>query len=365
MLCVKCKKEIADGSVFCNWCGKKQIAEPKKHRRRANSTGTIYRRKDNSKNPWIVQKNHIYISSHPSYAEAQKALERLTDDEITDKYNMTFAKVYDLWSREHFRTISKSHQDDYSSSYNRCPTLHDRKFRSLRKSDFMDIIIRMEKDGYAESTVGKQIQLFGSMSKWAMAEDIIKVNHAQFVSTVARQKKETLPYTRQELLAIQKCTLPQAMILRILIATGCRPKDLFTARLADCHSNYFVSGSKTEAGYDRAIGVAEYGIADYTMLVMMATAAGSELLIGGYDGNRNYSNWAKREYKVLKDELHLGDKTPYSSRHTFATMAAASGMPPDLLRRQMGHKNIHTTDRIYKHVDDLAIAESSAKVSIL
>lgn len=27
MLCVKCKKEIADGSAFCNWCGKKQATE--------------------------------------------------------------------------------------------------------------------------------------------------------------------------------------------------------------------------------------------------------------------------------------------------------------------------------------------------
>ena len=27
MNCVYCKKEIAEGSAFCNWCGKKQIRD--------------------------------------------------------------------------------------------------------------------------------------------------------------------------------------------------------------------------------------------------------------------------------------------------------------------------------------------------
>ena len=43
MLCVKCKKEIADGSAFCNWCGKKQqITKTKKRSaRRVNGQGSI------------------------------------------------------------------------------------------------------------------------------------------------------------------------------------------------------------------------------------------------------------------------------------------------------------------------------------
>lgn len=41
MLCKKCRKEIPDGSIYCNYCGKKQEATKRKTRRRARGTGTI------------------------------------------------------------------------------------------------------------------------------------------------------------------------------------------------------------------------------------------------------------------------------------------------------------------------------------
>ena len=41
MLCKKCRKEIPDGSIYCNYCGKKQETTKRKTRRRARGTGTI------------------------------------------------------------------------------------------------------------------------------------------------------------------------------------------------------------------------------------------------------------------------------------------------------------------------------------
>lgn len=35
MLCKKCRKEISDGSIYCNYCGKKQESTKRKTRRRA------------------------------------------------------------------------------------------------------------------------------------------------------------------------------------------------------------------------------------------------------------------------------------------------------------------------------------------
>ena len=54
MLCVKCKKEITEGSLFCNWCGKKQTAEKKRSRKRANSQGSVYKLSSNRTKPWIA-----------------------------------------------------------------------------------------------------------------------------------------------------------------------------------------------------------------------------------------------------------------------------------------------------------------------
>lgn len=364
MPCIKCKKELPEGAPFCPWCGKKQTSAPKRHRRRANGTGTIYKKSGTRDKPWIVEMNHTYVSSHASFAEAQKALEALQDADITPKLNWTFRQVYEAWKPEHFREIGATAKGNFTTAYKKCAPLYDRKFRSLRKSDFMSIVIAQEEAGYSESSVEKIIQLFGQLSQWAISESIATVNHARFVSTVATQKAERTPYTKAELELLAESDLPAAAILRILIATGCRPKDLFTAKLSDCHTDYFISGSKSEAGIDRAIGISDYGLNDYQALYLLATAKGCEYLIDAYKGNHVYANWRKREYDpLLKDSL--GGKTPYAARHTFSTAAAKAKMPKDYLRRQMGHADIRTTDKVYTHLDDASIVQATQSVHIL
>ena len=44
MICVKCHAEIADESLYCQYCGKKQVKEARKTTKRANGTGTVYKR---------------------------------------------------------------------------------------------------------------------------------------------------------------------------------------------------------------------------------------------------------------------------------------------------------------------------------
>ena len=77
--CIKCKAELPDGAVFCHLCGKRQTAEPRKYKKRANGTGNITKLSGSRAKPWIARKNGVYIGSFPTRAEAQKALERLTD----------------------------------------------------------------------------------------------------------------------------------------------------------------------------------------------------------------------------------------------------------------------------------------------
>ena len=253
-ICIKCKKELPEGALYCPACGKKQERTPRKHKKRANGTGNISVLPGNRAKKYMARRSGELIGTYTTYAEAQKALDRLADVDISDKYNMTFAQVYAAWAPEHSREM-QSGMGNYTASYKNCKELHDCKFRNLRKSDYMSVIIRLEQAGKSKSTCEKMIQLFGQLSKWAMDEGIVQQNHAQNVRTTAQQLSTKKPFTPAEIQRIAESSLPAAQIALILIATGCRPNELFKVPLSMCSSGYFVGGSKSRTKCDRIIAV--------------------------------------------------------------------------------------------------------------
>lgn len=348
--CIKCKAALPEGAIFCPTCGKKQEAE-RKHRKRANGTGTIYKLPGNRKKPWQARKNNINIGTFATRAEAQKALERLTDSHVSEVFNLSFADIYERWKPEHERTVSKHSMDNYRSAFRDCVELHDRIFRSIRTSEFQKVIIRMEQEDKSKSTCEKMLQLFGQLSGWAIREGIQTVNYSAFCNVAAEQKSTGRVFPKEAVQRMQQSNNKAAKIALVLLATGCRGNELFKVPLEDCRDGYFIGGSKSAAGRGRVIAVAPVGLAAYRQLVEESQRKGGARLIDGYSGNKIYSNYAKRDFAELMEDLKLDGYTPYDLRHTFATKAKKGGLDPQILRRQMGHADLKTTDKYYTHLD--------------
>lgn len=359
MECIKCKSPLPDGAVFCHLCGKKQTATARKHKKRPNGTGTIVKLQGNRAKPWLAKKDGIYIGTYATKTEAERAVDRLTDTDIGERFNITFAGAYELWLPEHSRQITKGAVTSYRSAYKHCSDLHDKKLRSIRHSDFQAVIIGMEQKGYSKSTCEKVLQLFGQLSAWGIREQVMETDHSRFVNIAATQKSEGKVFTPQDIRAIRESTAPAADIVLILLATGCRPVELFSVARDNCGADHFIGGSKTDAGKNRVIAVAPLGIDAYRRL--LASSEGKRKLIDGFGGNKTYANFAKREFKDLMDEIGLEGYTPYDCRHTFITNATKSGIDPQILRRMVGHADLATTDKYYTHLDtsDILAAISS------
>lgn len=362
MICIKCKADLPEGAAFCPACGKKQGPQERKHKKRANGTGSISKLAGRRAKPWLARRNGIVIGTFSSRMEAQKALERVTDATITDKYNMTFAQIYEVWKPVQERKVSKSQMSCYTTSYKNCPELHDMQFRKIRKSHFQNVIIRLEQEGKSKSTCEKMRQLFSQLSKWALAEEIIQTNHAQGLETVAKQLSTKEVFLPADIEAIQQSKLRGASIVLILISCGCRPNELFNALLINCHEDYFIGGSKTEAGTDRPIVISDIGLAAYQDLRAKAIANKGQKLIDGFEGNREQHNFSKREFRDLMKEIGRPEMTMYSCRHTYITNAARSGVDQRALQQMVGHVDKETT-KIYTHlnVDDLRAESQKIK----
>lgn len=349
MDCIKCKRDLQDDFLYCPYCGKKQTSE-KKHRKRANGTGTIYKRSGNLSRPWVAKKNGVYIGAYQTRTEAQKALERITDVAVNDKYNMTFREVYERWEAERKREISESMLKNYQLAFKQCPQLHDMKMRKILRSDYQAAIIALETKGMSKSTCNKLRVLLGQLARWAMDEGITLSNPAQELTTVAKQKSTREVFTEDEIRKLKASTLDAAGIALIMISCGCRPGELFSVPLVNCREDHFIGGSKTEAGKNRVIPIGPDGIAAYKKIRENAIAEKGQLLIDGYAGkNKTASNYAKRDWRELMEQIDAEGMTPYNCRHTFITRAIRSGMDLPKLEAIVGHVDRETT-KIYTHL---------------
>ncbi len=362
--CIKCKSDLPDGAMFCPSCGKKQAAEPRKHKKRANGTGSITKLSGNRAKPWLARRNGVCLGTYATRSEAQKALERVTDATITDKYNLTFRQIYEAWKPVQERKVTKSQMSCYITAFNNCPELHDKQFRKIRKSDFQNVIIRLEQSGKSKSMCEKMRQLFSQLSKWALAEEIIQMNHAQHLETVAKQLTTKEILTDEDIKAIQQSKNRGSSIVLILLACGCRPNELFNVPLADCFEDYFIGGSKTAAGTDRPIVISSIGLEFYQALRAKAISNHGKKLIDGFEGNRDQHNFAKREFRDLMKEIDRPEVTMYCCRHTYITNAARSGVDQRALQQMVGHVDKETT-KIYTHlnVDDLRSESKKMKTN--
>ena len=364
MECIKCKRQLPDGAAFCLFCGKKQEPVRRKYAKRANGTGSISKLSGSRNKPWLVRKNGISLGTYATRVEAQKALERLTDVDVTEKFNMTFKQIYDAWLPEHERGIGESAKGNYKTALQHAEPLHDSRFRSLRASDFQQIIINMEEKGLSKSSCEKVLQLFGQLSEWAIREGILQTNHSRYCTITAKQKSEGQVIPVKAIKALEKSKHIAADIALILLATGCRGNELFSVPLGNCSDRYFIGGSKTGAGKNRVIAVAPIGLGAYRRVLSAAREKGGTRLIDGYKGNRTYSNFAKREFKELMKELGLEGFTPYDCRHTFTTLAIRSGVDKQTLRRMLGHADLATTDKYYTHLGLEDILEATAALDL-
>lgn len=368
MICKKCAKEIPDNAPFCCWCGRRQTAEVKKTRRRARGTGTI--RKDTRyKCPWIAiappaikGTNGRYIGAYPTAKEAQQALESFLNDARPDMYNITLDKLYQLWSSKHFETLTDSGVFGYTSAYANLAPLHRRKMRDLKTTDFQKCIDDIA-EKYSRSKLEKVRQLCSQLCKFAMQNDVMDKNYAQFIVLPKEQKREKTIFSPNDRKILwEHADNNRVKLVLVLIYTGFRVGEISALSPKDIHldEGYIIGGIKTKAGKNRVVPLppsvpeiagfvrewlsapdtAPFGVPAASLRQYWFYPCLAELgLIEPPVFNR----------KNKKQEYRNPRLTPHSTRHTFASLSAAAGMRPDALQKIIGHADYATTAEIYVH----------------
>lgn len=381
MQCRKCEKEIPEGSAFCNWCGVRQERQKEKSRRRARGTGTICKDARCTNAPYVARAVPIvkggrgtYIGSFPTRKEAQQALEAYEAGRKPELYNADLSAIYEMWSKNHFKDLSANGESGYRAAYADLAPLQRRKMRDLKTADFQACIDKVAAK-YSRSKCEKVKQLCSQLCKFAMQNDLMDKNYAQFIVLPKEEKKEKATFDDSEIATLwQHSDDNRVRFILFMIYTGFRIGEVSDLHRVNIHTDlgYIIGGLKTEAGKDRLVPLppsipeitefvsdwlseradSPFGVPKNSLRQYWFYPALSEL--GMIDPPIYNEKTRKKEYKNPRI-------TPHATRRTFASLSAAAGMRPDDLQKIIGHADYSTTAEIYIH-QNLETLKSAAKL---
>lgn len=372
LLCIRCKREIPDESLYCPWCGRRQSATApaprKRAARRSPGSGNIHKLSGYRAKPYEARIGQKSIGCYASKGEAVLALDYfLAAGKPLEAATATFEQVYTAWSALHYTDVSKSTQTGYINAYSTAAILHRRRMADLRTGDYQQVIDGLVSAGKSFSACSKQNGLFIQLNTFAMERDLIDKNYASFVRLPKKPepKKRVLSTTEQQAIwAVALSDGPQMQIAQIavvLFCTGMRIGELLSLRSEDVHleEGYAIGGEKTKAGRNRVIPLP----GEIHHIIASWLANDCPTLLANRAGNPMDDSRVRHRFIALMDSLDIHGVTPHTCRHTCATMMAAAGVPPKAIQTVLGHASYSTTATIYTHPQIADLVRATQSVS--
>lgn len=366
MLCIKCKREIPDGSAYCSYCGRKQVQEQRvKYHKREHGTGTIHHDK-RYKRPWVALgpaskygKGRQYIGCYATRNEARQALDDFARSGKPDLYNATLADIYNMWSKVHFKGVSASAVHLYTAMWKRFGDVQDMPVRELRTAHLQEIV--------NSATSKSACDIIKTMSfmlcKFAMENDIVSKNYAEFLKIPKFEKKEKRIFTREEISRLWAHTDdPNVQAVLFMIYTGFRIGEVvaLTAESVDLKRGIVVGGEKTDAGKDRIVPLPPAIPELKEFVSSWCERAGFDRLFP-----MTTAQFRRDVFGAALDTAGIDPEglTPHCTRHTFASLSAAAGVQPENLQKIIGHASFNTTAEVYIHQDVATLIDEMRKIN--
>ena len=386
----RCNANLNDVFTFCPYCGKSQVEQPKK-RRRTNGSGSVYFRKDIKAKPWAAYSTVLgYRENLGNYATKKEAEEALAAYQAAPSkfYGITLSELHANWLKSKgYERLSDSSKSGYKTAWNKLKPLHGAKFKDLRSYDFQRIIDYYEGEhhergangelkyidekgkitmkvtakpkmcpGLKYSTLNNISCLASQLYKFAMRDDIVSKNYAQFLELPEKNEVNAtaLTDTQLELIRQNVNAVPYCDYVYALCYLNFRVTEFLELTAEDFKSEkldtgktvyYFVGGIKTEAGKGRAVPIHPNVLA----IVKRCIAKREKTVFCRADGSPMNKDYFREScfYPVM-DALKLGrDYKPHSCRRTFATRMSAAGARSENIAAVMGHSSFEVDKKYY------------------
>ena len=236
--------------------------------------------------------------------------------------------------------LSPSKQTHYRTVARRIESVWNEDMSSLTVARLQELIKGMT---YYQARDVKS--LMSHLYKLAIADGVCSMNLSSFMVLPELVEEETVPFTAEEVERIWKDYEEYLIdgIALLMIYTGLMPGEIVKIRRENWQGSFFVDiGIKTDKRKSAAVP-----IPDRLMPVVEA------LFQNGKNGSLlpYKMDTYRKEFKAMLYRIDADPRcTPYSCRHTFATMLSTQ-VPAHVLAKLM-RNDIRVTQKYYLHEQD-------------
>lgn len=370
--------------------------------KRENGTGTIVNFGKNRRRPYAVRivtgwtdegkaiYKYLTDENGEKYFAKRKQAEEVLYNYNKEKGNIniekneyTFKEVYEEYSNKYFPTKEeiqiekKTHQkikgkfgisttNNLKSAYKKCTNLYNKLYKSIKKSDFEEIINNTI--GCA-TVINSLANLFRKLDDYALENDIIvkgyanliKINEDMYVPV----KNDGIPYTYTEIMKISKYRgLLEADITLATIYTGARIEELLFAKISDVYikDRYFIAGLKTNAGKRRIIPIHSNVLPIFKYYYEKNIH--NEFLFTINDKKIDYNSQFLKLYRKFMKKLNMEHKT-HDGRKTLHSELDRLNINKVIINKIFGHKSGNIGDDVYSKKSLEELKEAIEKVDYL
>lgn len=334
-----------------------------------NGYGSVFKLSGTRRRPWCArvtvgwtdEGKQLYkiLGYFEERSDALIELAKYNDNPYDlDNNKITFAEIYEKWSEEKFPKISDSNIRGYRTSFNKCERLHTLKFKQIRKMHMQRVI--NDNEHLSFQVRSKLKTLFIQLYKFAIENDIVEKNYAQFVD--AGEMTTTLeraPFSDEEIEILwNNLDKPYVDSILIMIYSGLRVGELLDIKTAniDTEKRIMNGGLKTKAGKNRVIPI------HYKILPLIKSKlVGDHLILSPTGKKMSYNNYIQRQFTPLMESLGM-QHLPHDCRHTTATKLDNAGANPITVKKILGHASQDITARVYTHKTYEQLVETIDKI---
>ena len=356
MNCSKCGKPIQEDAVYCPYCGKKLVSEPRKHPKRANGLGSVYY--DARSKRWIAQwvtgrkysgtglQTKISFSykrkSFQSRTAALKHVQKM-EEEAAARPEFTVSYYYTAMKAARIDKLSKDKQTAYRIAYDRIKKIHGKAVKDLTLPEMQEIVDSECSTYYPAHDI--RTLLNGVFKRAAQDDRQINVNLPHLIELPPLEEEEVDPYTEEEQLMLwysYEAGNEDAAIPLIMIYTGMMTGEMrkLTKDMIDLERREIGNsvGLKTKERKKRVVLIPD----DIVPVLEDVIAKAPENHLFPTKDDNFYNHY----YKALEVAGITRHLTPYSCRHTTATVLAVhENVAPQVLQRVMRWKSTKMADR--------------------